>query len=660
MPAVLVAPSRRAGHELMTTAGPRPSALTRSLLVAASRAAAAAGLLLASNHPLWPGVMSVAFMAWCVVASLRPGAWLVVLPATLPWLNFSPWSGWLVFDEFDLAVLGAAAAQFACLGASSDTTRADTTQRPWGAIVIALACLGLIGLWRGLADAGVWSFSLFQGYVDPLNSVRIFKPLLHVLLLLPLVQHALRDVTSIELAMRRVCRGMLLGLSAVVLAVLWDRAAHPGLLNFSSTYRTVALFWEMHVGGAAIDVYLTLATPFIAWSILSATTPLRWVAAASLALLTEYACLTTFSRGVYGSVIVSLVVLGWLWRRQRADPMPGRSDSRFRVVCASLLATLMLIEAALVLGSGTFMMNRISAGERDFRSRLIHWQNGVNLLQTPADWLVGIGSGRFPARYAAIVPAGEFPGSIELGEERGNRFVRLLGPRTMVSLGGLYELTQRVPIQASQLFVAKFDVRASRSTHLRLSVCEVHLLYERHCQTAEVSVQSQGTGWEPVSAALLGPQLASGPWYAPRMGVFSVSVLDAAGAVELDNLSLQNASGAEQLQNGEFTQQLAHWFPVAKNQFLPWHIDNLYLETLIDHGLSGLIAFIMLLGYALWNLCLGPASRLATAPVLAASLSGALTIGLVSSVMDVPRVAFLLLLLTAFSVRLNAGTEVER
>ena len=38
--------------------------------------------------------------------------------------------------------------------------------------------------------------------------------------------------------------------------------------------------------------------------------------------------------------------------------------------------------------------------------------------------------------YAAMVPAGEFPGGIELGEERGNRFVRLLGPRTMVSLNG--------------------------------------------------------------------------------------------------------------------------------------------------------------------------------------------------------------------------------
>jgi hypothetical protein len=35
----------------------------------------------------------------------------------------------------------------------------------------------------------------------------------------------------------------------------------PGLTNFASDYRTSALFWEMHVGGAALDAWLMLSFP---------------------------------------------------------------------------------------------------------------------------------------------------------------------------------------------------------------------------------------------------------------------------------------------------------------------------------------------------------------------------------------------------------------
>ncbi len=55
---------------------------------------------------------------------------------------------------------------------------------------------------------------------------------------------------------------MALGLGTVSLAAIWERMAFPGLLNFSADYRTTALFWEMHVGGAALDGFLVLTLPF--------------------------------------------------------------------------------------------------------------------------------------------------------------------------------------------------------------------------------------------------------------------------------------------------------------------------------------------------------------------------------------------------------------
>jgi hypothetical protein len=318
---------------------------------------------------------------------------------------------------------------------------------------------------------------------------------------------------------------------------------------------------------------------------------------------------------------------------------------------------LMLLEALLVLGSGTFMMNRIGAGERDFRSRLVHWDNGLNLLHSPRDWAFGIGLGRLPAHYDAEVPGGEFPGRIELGGEREQRFVRLLGPPNLPVLRGLYRLTQRVPADAAQPFVAGFNVRVERATRLRLSVCEIHLLYEGRCQAADVLVPSTAGRWATLSTDLVGPELTRGHWYAPRLAAFSVTVLDAGGAAKLSHMSLQDTTREELLLNRDFTQEMSHWFPLANKHFLPWHIDNLYLELLIERGFSGLLIFIMLIVCALWNLCVGSAKKLALAPVLAASLLGALTIGLVSSVMDVPRVAFLLLLLLGLSTQLSTRAE---
>lgn len=137
-------------------------------------------------------------------------------------------------------------------------------------------------------------------------------------------------------------------------------------------------------------------------------------------------------------------------------------------------------------------------------------------------------------------------------------------------------------------------------------------------------------------------------------------MLDAGGTVELDNVSLQGADRVEQLFNGEFTQQLAHWFALAKSQFLPWHIDNLYLEMIIERGLCGLVIFMLLIGFAIWNLCFGPGRQRPIAPFLVASLAGAMTLELVSSIMEVPRVAFLLLLLALLSMCLPADGKQTR
>ena len=587
-----------------------------------------------------------------MAAAWRPSAWLLLVPACLPWLNFSPWTGWLIFEEFDLLLLGALAGGYARMAYSPQTISEREKNKVLWFPVALLLLLGAAGLWslsRGVMDAGGWAFNWFAGYTDALNSLRVFKSLAFALLFVPLLKS--RHAPNPTCAGQLLARGMVVGLLLVTLAVLWERAAFPGVFDFSTHFRTVALFWEMHVGGAAIDAYLALSTPFAVWALVRARHPLAWTGAAALALLTAYACLTTFSRGVYGAVLGSLVVLGFaLWTQKHAfkvlasstQELPLQRFAGWRPKASVMLVLALLIEVAMVLGAGSFMMKRLDTTDRDLSSRLAHWQHGLDLPQQPTDWLLGIGLGRFPDNYAHEVPREEFSGSVTLGDG----FATLYGPISRHSLAGLHALTQRLTdVSAGQHWVS-LQVRAKVRTEVYFDLCERHLLYDGNCQGAFVRIAPGIQGWQSLLLPLRGPPLSGGPWYAPRLQMFSIAIANAGGAADFDNVKLVGTQGPARLENGDFSQGLAHWFPAAQSYFVPWHMDNLFLELLVERGWLGLLLWLVLMHYTLWHAIFGRASSHELSPFLAASLCGVLLVGLVSSVMDVPRVAFLMYLMT--------------
>ena len=86
-------------------------------------------------------------------------------------------------------------------------------------------------------------------------------------------------------------------------------------------------------------------------------------------------------------------------------------------------------------------------------------------------------------------------------------------------------------------------------------------------------------------------------------------------------------------------------------------MDNLFLEVLVERGLAGLLVLTALLTCAFWHLVVGGARLLPLSPYLAASLSAGALVGLVSSFMDVPRVAFLYYLLTLYSFQARKERE---
>jgi hypothetical protein len=436
--------------------------------------------------------------------------------------------------------------------------------------------------------------------------------------------------------------------------------------DFSEPYRTAALFWEMHVGGAAIDAYLAMTVPFVAWALWSARTPTAWAAAAGLALLACYACLTTFSRGTYAAVALPLLLLAVLLPLRSADlPLAAVRKGRvghklrragWRSAAGMALAVALMLEVAAVFGTGSFMASRLADSDRDFGSRLEHWRNGVGLLYTPSEWAWGIGAGRIPASYARFVAGREFPGSAQWIQAReGEGAVRLFGPKTQHELGGFFALTQRVPLQDQESHRLVLDVRVLAPTDLAVSVCEMHLLYDGRCQTAVLRMLPKAAAWQRQTVELVGPPLPMGKWPATRLRVFALSPLNAGAQVEVDNLQLVGQGAGNLLRNGDFSTELAGWLPAAQYYFVPWHIDNLYLELLIERGLVGLLAFMVVVSLALHNLLAGAGRSQPVAPFLAASLCGVLLVGLVSSVMDMPRVAFQFWLLVLLALSLRSG-----
>lgn len=657
----------------------------------------AGALFLALHHPLAPGLLAVVLTFWTFVVWRRPLAWLFVVPALLPVLNFLPWTGWVAVEEFDLLLLATAAGGYARL-----VWRAPSillSRMPVAAMVL-LFLVDAMALWRGIADAGGFVFDWFGGYGNAMNSLRLFKSLFFAGLLLPVLLDAFN--LNGERAARLLAMGIAAGLALVTLGVLRERATYPGLLDFSTHYRATAMFWEMHVGGAALDGYLALSVPFGAWALLEARHCGRWLAAALLAVLAGYACLTTFSRGMYLAVPFGLATLAWLRLRpdgavRETGTLPGKVrlilaaaflilvqlaflvagyrgalvlltaagiamtvnalrirpwwPARLQTQGGMVVAMMLMVEAVAVVNGGSFLMDRLAKGDQDLKSRVAHWGYGVAILDGYPDWLFGKGLGRLPTRYVQQDRRHEMPAELRFGREGGNGYALLFGPPTRKVLAGAFGMGQRVPIIAGGGYTVEFDVRAFASTILNVTLCKNYLIYEAHCVGAEVPV-SPAEGWQHVKAALAGEELIEESWYLAQQGVFSVSILRAGTTVDLDNVRLV-AGSRQLLSNGDFSHGLARWFLSGEGYFVPWHIDNLALEVLVDQGIFGVAALSLLVVSALRRLSFGSAHRHALAPFLAAALAGYLAVGLFSSLMDVPRVAFLFYLLLIASWMLS-------
>jgi hypothetical protein len=770
-------------------------------------AALAAGLFIAAHHPLSPVAMLAACLIVLVICVRFDHAWLLLLPALLPIVDLAPWTGWLSFEEFDVIALGAASGAWLRHGWAPGATAPARTSTTLLLLVAANLLLLGIAFVRGTSDAGGFEFGWFQGYEGSMNSLRLTKSFILAALFAPLLGRA-----SSRLNPRGVGFlgwGMALGLATVSLAAIWERMAFPGLLNFSADYRTTALFWEMHVGGAALDGFLVLTLPFAVLLMLRSQRLSQLVPAGLILGLGIYASLTTFSRGVYLAVAISLAAMalllinrgaqpangsrvktalitlastltiaglaflvfrhggyrtmlavlgclamfmltmedaraatarlraatfalaiplgllvgalawllpkgaywaysallgvaltGWLYRlRSNSDiarslalagaltlPIaaglvanhwggtPALADASVSLVVIYLsaawgmrakrmiwpsswrrqsvaLAGAMSIAAMVAIFSGgAYMGDRFTTSERDLQGRLQHWSAGLDLLQTPGDWLVGKGLGRLPSSFFFGAPGNEFPGSYQLIQENANPFLSLSGPRYQIGYGEVLRISQRVEPGPAGRYRLEFDVRTQGRVKLGFGICSKHLLYAESCGGREFVVTSIDPVWQHQTIEFNVPRLG-GPWYAPQLVVFSLAIDTLGARADIDNLVLIDPGGRPVLANGNFSDDMARWFFTSDHHHMPWHMKNIFLHVLFEQGILGLAALGVLIAVALSRSLVGRRAHHPLAPAMVAGIVGFLTVGLFDSLLDVPRVAFLFFLLLLLAIQ---------
>ena len=537
-------------------------------------------------------------------------------------------------------MLGLAAASYIGFARSWPQGALNALPRSAWTILILVVLWQMFAMTRAFTGSDSLHFSWFDGYTDPLNAWRVSKSWLYALLLTPALLAAITE--SRERVLNGLANGVTLGLALLCAIVLWERTTYPGLFDFSASYRTTALFWEMHVGGAAIDFYLVLATPFALRFLLQAATRLRWAAAALLLIVVTYVCLTTFSRGLYLGLLVSVFVTYLLQKASAANRSSNTIDFAWRTVANKALFILLAVETSTILFGGTFMLDRLGASQRDFGSRLEHWTESAGLLKTRADMLLGIGPGSYPAAYSKAYPARELPAGFTIRHENENTFVELQGPASQGRLGGLFGIGQKLLLEPDAEYVVSMDVRATQRTRILAKTCVKHLIHEMDCRSRVATVQP-GEDWQHMVLPL---PPAGGQIRSARPGWLSISLISAASSIEIDNVELlESKTGTALLANGAFSQGGSRWLLTGHRYFVPWHTDNLYLEAGIDVGLIGLVLYLGFFLHAIIGQIRHRASCGAEEGAILTAVLGALVLGLFNSLFDVPRVAFSFIIL---------------
>lgn len=299
-----------------------------------------------SLHPFGPLIPSVLVAVYCAVLLRWPHVWLFLVPAILPVIDLTRLTGAMLVTDSDILLLSTIA--MGCFDIARRRARPDPEGRVFARLsfvslllLILISASYAVSAWKGFMPFALPDAQLAD-YHSRWNALRVAKGFFLPLLLLPSLIRALREMGG--RATDLFGWGLAASLATVTATGVYERVAFPGFWNFSADYRITAPFWEMNVGGAALDGWLALCLPFALWAVLQVRRAWSLALALALAALAFYVALVTFSRGVYAACFISLLFGSLAWLSSGSLAARGR---RWGSVLVGLLLALALVWAAL-------------------------------------------------------------------------------------------------------------------------------------------------------------------------------------------------------------------------------------------------------------------------------------------------------------------------
>lgn len=551
------------------------------------------------------------------------GSWLIVVPATLPVLDFSNLSGRLFWSEFDTLLLLILAITYVRSRNSASLTLP-------GRIPLALYVIAtLISLGVGLFPLAPFDGNAFTHYTSSYNALRMIKGLLFALAFVPLLKGEWQQDRNRFTA--RLALGMTLGLTLELVHVMWERATYSGLWNFDTDFRITGSFPGMHIGGASIEAYLVLAAPFVwlwAWPRRRASMLLM---AGVLYALAAYGVMVTFSRGgqiaFAISSLLTLAGFGLMVWKTRNHGVSGMAVLFVSILAAGLVAWPII--------SGKFSQARLANIQADMGIRTAHWQDALNILSQAGNPIVGVGLGTFPSAFYWYSGTPTRPATYAFLEENHNVFLRLGGGESLY-------FEQGVSVSPTHTYRLSMDVRSSaKSAALTVPLCEKALLYSFTCEWKTLQIQGEPKQWQHQEIEVKTDGFGPPGSLLQRPVKLSMFNQDKNIVIDVDNVVLRDKNGVNLVRNGDFSKGMQAWY-FSTDSHLAWHAKNLFIHVLFEQGGLGLGAFVMLLAAVGWTL-LKRSFHDALALSLFVSLTAFLIVGLVDSLIDEPRLNFLFL-----------------
>ena len=451
----------------------------------------------AATFPVLPELLCLLLTACAVAVWYRPALIVFILPLALPVLDLAPWSGRFFLDEFDLLVL-------VCLAIGYIRTQPAHCQRSLDTILklslVLIAASYAISALRGLLPWQMPDANAFTNYFSAFNALRIGKGALFAFLIFKLLRRIAAPNQEIS---RLLALGMVGGLALTVAVVLWERITFGAFFDFASEYRVTGPISAMHTGGAYIECFLAVATPFLMLLIVQTQSVWNRLLGLSLLLATTYALMVTYSRNGYAAFFIAFVVFlifvalkrGQSWRR--------------RILVATIALTVLAV--ALPVFTGHFAQKRLDNVSSDFSVRRAHWEDTLSMRST--SWttsLLGMGLGRYPESHYLFSNEPGRTGTYLLRNEEGNTYLRL-------SSGDPMYVEQVVQIQPRRTYSLKLNIRSASSLEkIGVSICEKWVLTSFRCVWKSLSVDSPDGTWRNLEASINTGELGDYPWFANR------------------------------------------------------------------------------------------------------------------------------------------------